>query len=52
MKSLSFKGKFLTLAKNSLKCNVLRTFSTSEDPTVTIELVYLNFKYIATLARS
>ncbi len=39
MKSLSFKGKLLTLAKNSLKSSPFRTFSTSEDPTVTIQLV-------------
>jgi len=39
MKSLSFKGKLLSFAKNSLKSAPFRNFSTSEDPTVSIELV-------------
>lgn len=39
MKSLSFKGKIFASAKYSVKSNMFRAFSTSNDNSLNVELV-------------
>ena len=39
MKSLSYKGKILASTRHSFKSNLFRTFSTTNESTLNIELV-------------
>lgn len=39
MKSLSYRGKLIASTRNAFKSNLFRTFSTSNDSTLNIELV-------------
>ena len=39
MKSLSYKGKILASTRTAFKSNLFRTFSTSNDSTLNIDLV-------------